>query len=173
MSLIKKCKICKSNFQTKSFFVKNGGGKYCSKVCHYRGLKKGKTISCFICQKENYKSPQSIKRSKSGKFFCSKSCQTKWRNQEFIGPKHANWTSGRNSYRSVLDRYKISRICTLCKSSDERILAVHHVDSNRLNNEVSNLAWLCHNCHFLAHHDGVERQRFMYNLNKRQIIWCP
>lgn len=164
MPLVKKCKVCEASFRTKPFFVKNGGGKYCSKECHYKGLRKGKVITCFICNKESYKSPQSIRRSESKKYFCSKSCQTKWRNQEFVGEKHANFTEGMYSYRSVLNRHKILQICRLCKDKDKRVLAVHHVDKNRKNNKLSNLAWLCHNCHFLVHHYDVERSKFMETL---------
>jgi hypothetical protein len=31
------------------------------------------------------------------------------------------------------------------------------VDGNRKNSEVRNLEWLCHNCHYLVHHDTVEK----------------
>ena len=164
MPLIKKCLICNKEFYTKPFFVKNGAGKYCSRECHYQGLKKGKIVKCFKCKKKIYRSPKSIKSSKSGKFFCSKSCQTKWRNQEFIGSKHSNWTGGRYSYRSVLGRNKIPKICCLCKNKDIRVMAVHHVDHNRKNNEVENLVWLCHNCHHLVHHYENEREKIMVSI---------
>ncbi len=151
MPLIKKCEVCGDAFKTKPFFVKNGGGKYCSKECHYKGLKTGKLVRCFLCDKEVYKSQKALHASKSKKYFCGKSCQTKWRNSVFIGEKHANWKTGKHSYRSVLTRNKIPKICSLCKTEDERILAAHHIDKNRLNNKLNNLAWLCHNCHFLVH----------------------
>ncbi len=152
MPLIKRCKICDKVFQTKPFFVNNGGGKYCSVVCHHRGLRKGKVVKCNSCDKEVYKSLKALKNSKSKKYFCSKSCQTKWRNSEFIGSKHANWQHGKYSYRSVLARNGITKICNSCKIKDRRVLAVHHIDKNKLNNDVENLMWLCHNCHFLVHH---------------------
>jgi hypothetical protein len=55
----------------------------------------------------------------------------------------------------------------LCSTKDERVLAVHHIDHNRLNNKLDNLAWLCHNCHHLVHHDNVEKHRFLEKLTKR------
>ncbi len=161
MSVVKKCKICDKEFKTKPFFVKNGGGKYCSVVCHHIGLRNGVLKKCFVCSRETYKKAVQIKRSKSGKFFCSKSCQTKWRNQEFVGEKHANWKNGLSAYRSVLARNKIIPVCVLCDGKDRRVLAVHHIDKDRKNNNVANLAWLCHNCHFLVHHDITERQKFI------------
>jgi predicted HNH restriction endonuclease len=39
------------------------------------------------------------------------------------------------------------------------VLAVHHVDQNRTNNKVTNLAWLCHNCHHLVHRYPIERKK--------------
>lgn len=161
MAVARKCKVCTKEFKTKPFFIKNGGGKYCSSICHHQGLRKGKYQKCFICGKETYKKPQQLRRSKSGKFFCGKSCQAIWRNSEFIGPKHANYTEGKYSYRSVLLRHGIAKICKLCKMKDYRVLAVHHIDKNRKNNKLSNLAWLCNNCHFLVHHYDMERQKFM------------
>lgn len=59
----------------------------------------------------------------------------------------------------MLGRNKIPKICTLCKTEDSRILAVHHIDKNRRNNDLKNLIWLCHNCHFLVHHYDVEREK--------------
>lgn len=61
-------------------------------------------------------------------------------------------------------------MCTLCKTEDKRVLATHHIDRNRLNNSVNNLAWLCHNCHFLVHHDNVETQRFADIIAKRDMV---
>lgn len=161
MPLIKRCRICKAQFKTKPYFVRHGGGKYCSAACHHQGIRKGKMVSCFLCGKQVYKSLQHLKRSKSGKYFCTKSCQTKWRNTQFIGPKHANWVHGRSAYKSVLIRHGVPRVCRLCKTKDVRVLAVHHIDKNRSNNRLENLAWLCHNCHFLIHHYQDEKEVFM------------
>jgi len=159
MPLIKQCEVCSSDFKTKPFFVKRGGGKYCSKECHYKGLKTGKLVHCSLCDKEVYKSQKALRVSKSKKYFCGKSCQTKWRNSIFVGEKHANWKTGKHSYRSVLTRNKIPKVCRLCKTKDERILAVHHIDKDRLNNKLNNLTWLCHNCHFLVHnYNAGERE---------------
>jgi len=45
------------------------------------------------------------------------------------------------------------QICVGCGMRDIRILAVHHLDHNRENNDPSNLTWVCFNCHHLIHHD--------------------
>ncbi len=161
MPIIKQCKICGADFKTKPFFVKRGEGKYCSAGCHHKGTRKGKNMKCFICKKETYKSLKAINGSKSKKYFCGRGCQTKWRNVEFSGSKHANWQEGKYAYRSVLNRHKVPKICRLCKMEDIRVLAVHHVDKDRTNNDIKNLVWLCNNCHFLVHHYDEERKKFM------------
>lgn len=158
------CKICKKEFYGKPFFLKQGHAKYCSVYCVKIGRRTGSIIDCNVCGKKVYKTAKELRLSKSKKYFCTKSCQTIWRNSVFIGPKHANWKEGLHAYRSVMLRNHIPKICRLCNSSDERILAVHHIDRNRRNNAISNLAWLCHNCHFLVHHDIREEQKFMETL---------
>lgn len=142
-----------------------GQGIYCSAMCQYQGRKNGKTLLCDTCGKETYKQLKQLKKSKSGKFFCSKSCQTIWRNQEYVGDKHQNWKTGLFAYRSVLSRHKIKKFCNLCETKDLRVLAVHHIDKNRKNNDLSNLAWLCHSCHFLVHHYKEETLKFNKNLS--------
>jgi hypothetical protein len=158
---IVKCKICSASFYAKPFWLKRGYGKFCSTICQYEGRKNGKMIPCDICGKNTYKPKKQLKGSKSGKFFCSKSCQTKWRNKEFIGPRHANWKGGTSTYKNILVRSRTPQICKLCKKKDKRVLAVHHIDKNRNNNRVENLVWLCHNCHHLVHHYKEERDKFM------------
>ncbi|MHA1267983.1 MAG: HNH endonuclease [Candidatus Helarchaeota archaeon] len=39
----------------------------------------------------------------------------------------------------------------MCGIVDDRVLAVHHIDSNRRNNSPGNLTWLRRNCHYLVH----------------------
>ncbi len=158
------CKKCSKTFYGKPSLISKGQAKYCSLPCRYEDRKLGKNIKCDLCGKESYKQLKAIKNSKSKKFFCSKSCQTVWRNKEFVGEKHKNWKEGLFAYRSVLDRNKIEKTCTLCRTEDLRILAVHHIDKNRKNNNVSNLAWLCHNCHFLVHHSKQDSLKFQKNM---------
>ena len=86
-----KCKICNKEFYAKPNWLKRGHGIYCSRECHHKGMRKGKFVKCDICENETWKRPRALKHSKSGKFFCSKSCQTLWRNQYYSGPKHPNW----------------------------------------------------------------------------------
>ncbi len=156
-----KCQICSDEFYGKPSHIKVGHAKYCSSKCMRLGSRTGKMVNCHACQKEVYKTQKALRISKSKTYFCTKSCQTKWRNSVFVGAKHANWKSGRYSYRSVLLRNKIPKICGICKTKDYRVLAVHHIDRNKTNSSLSNLAWLCHNCHFLLHHYKEIEKKFM------------
>ena len=158
------CTRCRKEFYAKPSALKQGWGKYCSPTCQYEGRKKGVVIKCLICNKERYRSKGVLAKSKSGKYFCSRSCQTKWRNSIFIGKKHANWKNGEYAYRSILTRHRIPKMCKLCNSPDERILAVHHIDHNHKNNILQNLTWLCHNCHFLVHHYSEEKIKLMVSI---------
>ena len=153
------CVVCKKQFRRKPSDTKRGGGRFCSNACHFAFKRTGKYVDCSWCGKQVYRKPRRLALSKSKKYFCDKSCQTKWRNQYFSGPLHTNWTTGMHSYRSAIKRSGKEMKCEVCDVTDERILAVHHKDRVRTNNDPNNLAWLCHNCHFLVHHYDVGRDR--------------
>jgi hypothetical protein len=148
-----KCRVCDRSFYVKPCHLKLGWGKYCSRQCASKSQLKGQHVYCSICKKILYRAPVYLKRSKSGKYFCSKSCQTLWRNSYFVGEMHPNWHDGQGSYREILKRSGKKAVCVSCKTKDERVLSVHHIDHNRHNNYESNLVWVCFNCHFLIHHD--------------------
>ena len=153
MMLTVKCKQCSTEFKIKPSRVARGWGKYCSNRCKHLALRSGKLTHCLMCHKLIYRSPKELERSKSGKFFCGKHCQTIWRNTKiYIGKYHVNWRNGESSYRDILNRSRLVKVCARCKTDDARILLVHHKDKNCQNNDLSNLTWLCYNCHFLIHH---------------------
>ncbi|KKR34901.1 MAG: hypothetical protein UT67_C0005G0013 [Candidatus Magasanikbacteria bacterium GW2011_GWA2_40_10] len=147
------CKICKKEFYVKPYHQTLGYGKFCSRKCHFQSQRKGKYVLCAICGKESWKQLKALNGSASGKFFCGKSCQTKWRNKAFSGEKHPNWLGGEHTYKRVMHENKITPICNMCGIKDKRVLIIHHKDHNRKNNVIINLMWLCRNCHYLIH-DG-------------------
>ena len=156
------CRTCGKSFYAKPSWLKAGWGKYCSLFCRHRAQRTGEVIRCFICGKSVYKQQRDLRRSRSKKLFCGKSCQTVWRNtMVYIGPNHSNWKNGEHTYRRILVRHQVPQECKRCGDRDTRILAVHHMDRNRTNNKLGNLAWLCYNCHFLVHHYSGEKQKFM------------
>lgn len=156
-----KCRRCQKEFYAKPCWLKKGQGIFCSNHCRHESRKQGEVVACHLCGKQSYKQPKALQRSKSGKFFCGKSCQTIWRNSEYVREKHPNWKGGGASYRELLLKEGAPPICTLCQTTDNRVLAAHHIDEDRSHNTIENLAWLCHNCHHLVHHYKDERSRFM------------
>ncbi len=146
-----RCKICNTEFYARPSHLKRGEGKFCSRKCQYQGQRKGVFILCDICGTEKWKTQKEMKQSKSGKHFCSKKCQTIWRNKYFSGEKHSNWQGGEFTYQKVMKENKIEPICNVCGNRDKRILIIHHIDHNRKHNTKDNLVWLCRNCHYLVH----------------------
>jgi len=147
------CKICRKRFYAKPSWLKRGWGKYCSAKCQHESCLTGKFVFCSICGKKIWRAPRKIKHSKSGKFFCNKSCQTLWRNKVYSGPNHPLWKGGYyQEYRSFFLQSGVTQKCKLCGNEDKRVLVVHHKDKKRNNNKVKNLIWLCLNCHHLIHH---------------------
>lgn len=151
---ISSCRICRKEFYVKPNHLIKGWGKFCSKKCQAKSQLKGQSLSCFICNTEVYKTPKQLTKSKSGKYFCSRSCQTKWRNQVFSGERNFNWKDGKSIYRKILLTNGVVPSCFLCKVSDVRVLNAHHKDHDRAHNSSDNLVWLCLNCHYLVHHSG-------------------
>ena len=58
---------------------------------------------------------------------------------------HPNFKYGIRSYRKYLTRGFLMPFCSTCNT--EKNLVVHHMDRNRLNNNLSNLKVLCASCH--------------------------
>lgn len=158
------CKLCKKFFYAKPHWLIKGWGKYCSSYCQHRASKNGRLTSCFMCRKKVYRQRRMLERSKSKKYFCSKTCQLKWRHAVFVGSKHANWRHGENAYKNLMLRQDTPKECKLCGTKNKNVLLVHHLDHNRKNNKLNNLCWLCSNCHFLTHHYKIERERLTVSI---------
>jgi 5-methylcytosine-specific restriction endonuclease McrA len=144
---------CGKYFYARPSHIKLGWGKYCSINCRNKSQFNGQKLKCYICKKDVYRSIAKLNHSKSGKFFCSKECQTLWRNSIFVEDKHPNWTGGISIYIKILKK-EVKPKCLLCGIEDQRVLAVHHKDHDRHNNLLTNLIWLCYNCHRLVHVDN-------------------
>lgn len=56
-------------------------------------------------------------------------------------------TTSRNSYRQIAFAAYPENQCAYCGFGIKAILEVAHLDQNRTNNSVENLAVLCPNCH--------------------------
>ena len=164
--MIKKCKICSKEFYVKPWYVNVGWGLFCSSKCHHVSMRNGNVVHCDQCGTEIYRNKTQINNSKSGKFFCNKSCQTKWRNKVFSGDKHKGWIFGETTYRKVIIDSGKKKVCNRCLKHDERVLVAHHLDHNRKNYHIKNLIWLCRNCHFLIHYDKLEEEKLLKEVSE-------
>lgn len=150
---IKNCKICSQEFGTYRI-----SRKVCSKECIAKlsseTNKKGWYIKCIICSKSIYTKP-SENTEKTTRKFCSKTCQYKNKKLNlptglyygYDGYIVMNKTSdGRKQikYHRYLMEQKIGRILR-----DDEI--VHHIDENKLNNDINNLQIMTRSEHNIIH----------------------
>ncbi len=161
------CRSCAKEFYAKPSWLLKGFGIYCSRECQSAGRKTGQIILCSLCGKEAYKQQKALNGSKSQKYFCGRECAVKWHNSVFIENNHGNWKHGAFSYRRILQRSSTNETCVLCRSIDDRVLSVHHIDKDRKNNKTSNLIWLCRNCHHLVHNYAEAEARLVPYIKKK------
>ena len=84
-----KCEYCGKIFYKNKDLIKKAFApsnswrntyKYCSLKCHHAACTKRIKIKCKQCNKELYIIPYRINKSKSGNFFCSRSCAATYNN---------------------------------------------------------------------------------------------
>ena len=113
--------------------------------CPNCGIKTGKTVKCAYCGKEIYRTLSQLQANKSGYFYCSVKCGNTHKN--YIRLENGEWENSKTCYRArALMHYPHK--CMVCGwDEDDRILEIHHLDSNRDNNTIENLSVLCPTCH--------------------------
>lgn len=128
---------------------KNKHKYFCSPECQNDFKRTGKKIKCSECGKFIYKRVSDIKRSKSGKLFCTKSCSTIYWNKHLkTGPNNPNYKG--LSYRKHALRILGSK-CAFCNYNNKQVIQVHHKDHNRSNNKIDNLLIVCPTHHWEIH----------------------
>jgi hypothetical protein len=152
------CRQCNATFYARRCHLDRGWGTYCSRACRDQSQLTGHFPSCHTCGTKIYRPPCQTRKSRSGLFFCNHSCRVIWTNRQHAGEKHPKWKTGYSVYRSILLRSGSPMECRRCGLTDERVLAVHHLDGDRTNNNLANLSWLCHNCHHATHHYDDKRE---------------
>jgi len=74
------------------------------------------------------------------------------RQGKFLGPENPNYKYGQRIYRKLALNH-FGHKCRLCGKEEK--LCVHHIDGNRLNNQLNNLMVICYDCHWAVHHKKV------------------
>ena len=112
-----------------------------------RRLSHGKVIDliCPICGKEFKRTASSLK-GKNNVYFCSKQCKDLAAKIDSGINIQPDFFKGSN-YRIRAFNFYPHHCAVRGWGEDERILEVHHKDSNRENNSIENLCILCPICH--------------------------
>jgi hypothetical protein len=137
------CVTCNKPIYKRPFEIqKNKGNVYCSTSCY--GIACRKEKPCIVCGK--------LILAGANKKTCSRGCANKHR----TGIKYKLNNPRKDKvkhYRSLKLRLINARgkVCEKCGYDKFEILQIHHIDSDRLNNELSNLELICPNCHFEKH----------------------
>ena len=106
--------------------------------------KNGQYFTCSYCGKTLYRSQSDIDKNKTGLWYCSRECGNLHKNK--LREESGEWKESQNYRRRAFEIYRHE--CLICGwDEDERILEVHHLDSDRTHNEIENLSILCPTCH--------------------------
>lgn len=159
-TITKICKHCTNTFEASSKEHNRGNALFCSKGCFklYKRPKINKepNVICSNCNVAFYKTTSKMQNSKSGLFFCSRSCKDnaqKLGGIKEIQPYHYGTISKDNPdhYRRIAFANYLHK-CNRCNYDKHKsILEVHHIDRNRMNDDIANLEILCANCHLEEH----------------------
>lgn len=153
--MIARCTICEKEVNRNPSYITNHPKIYCSKECRKIGSTTRELHTCTNCGKEIYRTSSELKKSKSGNVFCSKSCAASVNNSvSKSGVNNPNWISGISSYTKDAFSTYVNE-CAICRFSEKAALQVHHIDVDRLNNNIDNLIILCANHHCMVHYGSL------------------
>jgi len=84
--LLLKCEFCDNLFKKSKNTIQKiikgnkkwiNGGRYCSRSCHFNGMKNRIYLNCGECDKPISITPGRIKKNVHGKYFCNRLCANK------------------------------------------------------------------------------------------------
>lgn len=111
-------------------------------------------VECAYCGKSFVKSNSTLLNSQSGMYFCCREHKDLAQRLEsgkqfdYLRPSHYGVEQS-TQYRALAFR-SYPHQCAICGYHDDddiSLLDVHHIDSDRENNDLDNLIILCPNCH--------------------------
>lgn len=159
--ILVQCDYCQKQYEKRKKDVnynnKHGYKNLCSKECLSLSRYSAITTNCFKCGKRVSKTLANAARSKSGRYYCSRSCSASANNSiHKKGSNHPNYNGGLASYRKRALEYYGSK-CAFCDYSIKAVLQVHHKDRDRKNNDLTNLVVLCPTHHKEIHVGEVNK----------------
>lgn len=140
------CDSCHTTFLKRVDRIKEKN--YCTRQCSSVSQRIRDKAECATCGDSFDRTPSKLKNSRSGVNFCSRKCkdigQRICNGIVDIHPDHYGIT---DNYRNIAFRV-FPRKCGHCSyDAHPELVEVHHIDSDRSNNDISNLAVLCTLCH--------------------------
>lgn len=147
------CQTCKADFITR-LGGRWGKAKFCSRTCASKGRSIPKVpVKCANCHQEFLKSPKRMGSSKHSVYFCSRACKDVGQRIGGVSKIHPpHYNNGKMSYRTLFLRAGNTLTCSRCGYDEFSCsVEVHHLDEDRANSSVENLAALCANCHRALH----------------------
>ena len=156
MKIDRTCEYCGTAFKAHKREVNRGGARFCSQSCSSRRIRTDPSrtnTTCAWCHKDFWRPPAHKSKSKSGLYFCSRTCKDRAQGlnglKDFQLPHYTG--NGLDGYRDRAIEFYGSK-CIVCGyQKDKRVLHVHHRDQNRKHNSLENLAVLCPTCHVEVH----------------------
>lgn len=142
------CGFCGKNFICRA----TRPHKCCSVKCKYKLKTINNTlkVKCAYCNDVVIKKLSELDNSKSGLYFCDRSCKEKAQKiggiREIMPPHYG--TS--RSYKSLIKETENPK-CAGCPESRRYLLCVHHIDGNHENDNIKNIEIVCWNCHIKRH----------------------
>jgi hypothetical protein len=125
------CLHCDSIHYKLDCQTKKGRGKFCSKECANKHRQNGSTLKCEFCEVEFYR--RFGEQKEFIKNYCSKECYS---NDRVLKSK-------KTTYLKTNDRH--THIVVAEKAMNRKLIkgeVVHHIDCNKHNNSIENLAVL-------------------------------
>lgn len=154
----KKCEACGTSFWVEGQRRKTA--RFCSIRCRGIALSgenspvyNSRRVPCDYCGKAIELSVCFFNTGQSN--YCGKNCQNKAHSERMTGSGNVNWRNGIGKLpygfeftQKVKNKVK-ERDNQTCKNcgNENCVLAVHHIDYDKLNNNENNLIALCEICH--------------------------
>ena len=130
--------------------LNKGRGKFCSKECANKHRQHGKIIKCALCSNEFYRAFGEQKRAIN--YFCSKGC---YFNSRIVKAKKTTYLKVGGTHIHILVAEKVLNR-KLRKGE-----IVHHIDEDRKNNSIENLAVLpSQNIHAKIHFGNYNFEKY-------------